>query len=259
MPKALANGVNLYYEEHGSGLPFLLLHGFAGTTAMWKTQVPALSQRCRFITYDMRGHGQSDAPADPERYSMPLAVEDQHQLLRHLGVRQGIIGGLSLGGVVAMNFYLGHPEMCKALILCDTGPGYRNPGRHAQWQAVRRQVSKLLEEGGIEAFLQSPHARDDYYTTPDLMRRHNPIGLSNVNKRVMYDVPMLPIEAIKVPTLIICGTRDGNFIAPSLYMHQHIPGAQLAFLPGAGHGSNVDQPEMFNKVVLDWLAEVGIT
>ncbi|MFN3974848.1 MAG: alpha/beta fold hydrolase [Dehalococcoidia bacterium] len=258
MPVATVNGIRLYYEEHGAGYPVVFTHGYAGTTVSWKPQVPALSQRYRFIIYDMRGHGQSEAPSDPTKYSMDIVVEDLYQLLRHLGVSQAVVGGLSLGGVVCMRFALAHPDMVRSLVLMDTGPGYRNPQRLAEWDRQCEERARLLETGGVEAFMRSQYAVDDYYTPPDVMRRHNPTGLALVSRRVMAGIHMLPLEKINTPTLILCGTRDKGFIAASYYMAQNIKGAFLSFIPMAGHGSNVDQPELFNLLVLRWLEEVGV-
>ena len=89
MPTTPVNGIDLYHEDHGSGEPFLLLHGFAGTTDMWRPQVTPFSQGRRFITYDMRGHGQSSAPDSVRDYSLDIVVEDQRQLLDRLGCRSG--------------------------------------------------------------------------------------------------------------------------------------------------------------------------
>ena len=127
MPKALLNGISLYYEDNGSGFPVIFTHGFAGTTKSWEGQVAALSKKYRFITYDMRGHGQTDALEELSKYSLDILVEDIYQLLHHLGIQRAVIGGLSLGGYLTIHFYNQHPDMTAAIILMDTGPGYRSP------------------------------------------------------------------------------------------------------------------------------------
>ncbi|MFQ5879506.1 MAG: alpha/beta fold hydrolase [Dehalococcoidia bacterium] len=258
MPKAFLNGIDIYYEVHGSGFPVLLLHGFAGTTAMWQGQAAAFTSRYMFISYDMRGHGQSDAPRGPNLYSSDIAVEDQCQLLRHLGVPQAVVGGLSLGGVVAQRFALAHPEMVRALVLADTGPGFRNPERLAAWAKECEERALILEQEGMEGFMRSPYSADDYYTPPEIMRRLDPIGLANVARQVMGPMPLLPIDRIQVPTLVLCGTKDEPLVAASKYMVNKMANAFLCFIPNAGHGSNIDQPELFNRLVLEWLAELGV-
>ncbi|MBI2165404.1 MAG: alpha/beta fold hydrolase [Chloroflexi bacterium] len=255
MPRTLINGTHLYYEEHGSGTPIILTHGFAGTTRMWDPQIPVLSQGYRLILHDLRGHGQSDAPSDLAQYSWDIVIEDIYQLLRNLGVRQAIVGGLSLGGLVSLHFYIRHPEMTKALILMDTGPGFRNPESRAAWDRERLRVSAVLEKGGMVAFMVSPYSENDYYTSPDIMVSLNPVGLSNINRALQTNQEMVPLEKVTVPTLVIVGQNDTAAIAPANYMHRKIQGSRMAVVPGAGHGSNMDQPEIFNRAILDFLKD----
>ncbi|MBI4337232.1 MAG: alpha/beta fold hydrolase [Chloroflexi bacterium] len=257
MPHAQVNGINLYYEVHGFGPPLVLLHGYAGTAYSWSPQVSSLGRHHRLILCDLRGHGRSEAPADSETYSVAAVTEDLRQLLAHLGVKQAVIGGLSVGGILAMRFYEAHPDMTRALILCDTGPGYRNPEAMAEWDRRCSERAKLLEERGIEAFMESAFATDDYYTPRDLMRQHNALGLANFSKRVMASPRMVALEEIKVPTLVLCGSRDKPFVRASYYMAQHIPAATLAIIPKAGHASNIDQPDLFNGLVGAWLEDIG--
>lgn len=261
MPHVQVNGAQIYYEEHGTGTPLLLGHGFAGTTAMWEPQVEPLSQRTRLITYDLRGHGQSDAPADPDLYSADIAVADLYGLLSHLGVERGVIGGLSLGGVLALRFYLAHPEMVQALILADTGPGFRNPEAMARWNETCDDRARILESGGMAAFAATPYGESDYYTKPEIMARLNPIGLANVSRKVMSQFDARVIEVlpnIKVPTLILCGEQDTDFLVATDYMGKKIPNAQVVMIPNAGHGANVDQPEAFNRAILEFLDKHGL-
>ena len=98
MPEVFLNGINLYYEDNGSGFPVILSHGFASSTKFWDDQVPVFSKKYRLITYDMRGHGQTDAPKDLSKYSLDIVIEDMYQLLRHLEIQKAVVGGLSLGG-----------------------------------------------------------------------------------------------------------------------------------------------------------------
>jgi pimeloyl-ACP methyl ester carboxylesterase len=96
MPKIDRDGINIYYEVHGSGPPLLLTHGFSSTSAMWRGQIAALSKRRTLVLWDMRGHGQSDYPDDPAAYSEALTVGDMAALLDAVGANEAIVGGLSL-------------------------------------------------------------------------------------------------------------------------------------------------------------------
>ncbi len=123
MAKASVNGVNLYYEVTGEGFPLVWSHEFAGGFESWEPQVKYFSRRYKVITYNARGYPPSDVPKEPDAYSQELAVEDLYQLLRHLNIQQAYIGGLSMGGNVALNFGIAHPDMTRALIVAATGSG----------------------------------------------------------------------------------------------------------------------------------------
>jgi len=259
MPRARINGVGLYYEVNGQGPPLLLGHGFAGTARMWDTQVRPLSQRHEFITYDLRGHGQTETPPSLSQYSVDIVVEDMSQLLRLLGIKRGVIGGLSLGGYLALHFYFQHKEMVTALLLIDTGPGYRSEKGKQQWNARRIACAELLEKKGIVAFADSEYAINDYYTPRELMLTLNPIGLANVSRGVMLNPALADrLSEIDVPTLIVVGERDTGFLEATDYMHKHIRNSKKVVIANAGHGVNVDQPEVFNSTVLNFLKAIGI-
>ncbi len=254
MPKALINGINLYYEDHGSGFPVIFTHGYAGTTRSWEGQVAAFSQKYRFITYDMRGHGQTDAPESLAQYSQDILVEDMYQLLRHLGIQKAVICGLSLGGYLTIHFCNQHPDMTAAIILMDTGPGYRAPESSRKWNETRIDCANILETKGIKGFMESEHSILDYYTTPDVMVKHNPKGLANISRGAMVNLWGLDIlPDIKVPALIICGDKDTDYLAGTDYMERKIPGARKVIVADAGHGVNIDQPQVFESTVLGFL------
>lgn len=259
MPKDLINGIGLYYEDHGSGLPVIFTHGFAGTTRSWDGQVPALSKNYRFITYDMRGHGQSDAPENLSQYTLDILLDDLYWLLRHLGVDQAVIGGLSLGGYLSIHFCLRHPDMTAAVIPMDCGPGYRTPEKAKQWNDRTLARAALLETQGMKGFQASPFSKDDYYTTPEVMLKHDPRGLANISRGAMmnpWGVNLMPY--IKAPTLVICGDRDAAFLPGTDYMTQKIPGAKKVIIADAGHGVNIDQPEVFESTVLAFLGALKL-
>jgi len=119
------NGVGIHYEVHGKGSAVLLSHGYSATCRMWDGQIAAFKDRFRIIVWDMRGHGQSDLPDDPAQYSEALTVGDMKAILEACGESRAVIGGLSLGGYMTAAFHLRHPGMCRALMLFDTGPGFK--------------------------------------------------------------------------------------------------------------------------------------
>jgi len=249
MPKKKINGIDLYYEEHGQGYAVVFLHGFSSTHQAWTPQVPDLSKEVRFITYDARGHGLSDSPEKAEDYSADIVVEDLFQLLGDLGIDQAVVGGLSMGGYESLRFYLTHPDKVKALIIMDTGPGYKNPEHREAWNQDREAVAKQLETRGIEVLL------DDEMTENrrEILRKQNPIGLAHMCRKVVAQHDSRVIEnlsEIKVPSLILVGESDTPFIPAAHYMAKKITDSELVIIPNAGHSANVDNPEAFNRAAL---------
>ena len=252
MARARLNGIEIDYEVSGHGPTLLLSHGYASTRHMWDDQHRALGDRWRVVSWDMRGHGQTDSPADPKQYSAALTVADMRALLQHAGAERAIIGGLSLGGYVSLAFALAHPEMTQALVICDSGPGYRNAEARAGWNQRAQERAAALEAKGLDSL-----ARRSRETQQAVHRSAQ--GLAHAARGMLAQEGSQVIDglaSIRVPTLVVVGDQDQPFVAPSEYMAKKIPGARLAVIPGAGHSSNLDQPEIFNRVVRDFLASV---
>ena len=250
--RARLNGIEIDYAVSGHGPVVLLSHGYSATRHMWDGQHAALGDRWRVISWDMRGHGQTDSPDDPQQYSAALTVGDMRALLQHLDAERAVIAGLSLGGYVSLAFALAHPEMTRALVICDSGPGYRNAEARAGWNARAQERAAALEAKGLEA-----RGRRSAETQQAVHRSAQ--GLAHAARGMLAQEGSQVIDGlagIRVPTLIIVGDQDQPFIAPSEYMAKKIPGARLAVIPGAGHASNLDQPEAFNRVLREFLASL---
>jgi len=249
--KANLNGIEIEYQDGGLGSPVLLGHGYSATGRMWDGQRAALGDRYRIVSWDMRGHGQTESPKDPAQYSAALTVADMRALLQHCGIERAVVGGLSLGGYVSLAFYLAHPEMVRALVICDSGPGYRNAEARAAWNQRAHERAAELETKGLEALAgRSREMRE-------AMGHHaSAQGLAHAARGMLAQEGSEVIDSlggIRVPTLIIVGDQDRPFLAPCEYMAKKIPGARLEVIPGAGHSSNLDQPAIFNRVVSDFL------
>lgn len=252
MATATLNGISIYYEDHGSGVPVLLTHGYASSARMWEPQIGALTERYRLIVWDMRGHGRTDSPESLAAYSEAETVADMAALLAHLGVEQAVIGGLSLGGYMSMAFYVAHPQMVRALVLCDTGPGYRNPTARAGWNETAVRRAERFEAQGLAALGSSPEverARQQHRSAAGLAKAARGM-LAQFDARVIESLPQ-----IAVPTLVVVGANDTPFLAGSEYMVAKIPGARSAVIADAGHSANIDQPAAFNAAVLGFLDE----
>ncbi|HET7340923.1 MAG TPA: alpha/beta hydrolase [Methylomirabilota bacterium] len=246
--RARLNGIEIDYEVTGSGPTLLLSHGYGATRHMWDAQHRALPG-WRVISWDMRGHGETESPADPRQYSAALTVADMRALLQHVGAERAVIGGLSLGGYVSLAFAIAHPEMTSALVICDSGPGYRNAEARAAWNARAQERAAALEAKGLDAL-----GRRSAETQQAVHRSAQ--GLAHAARGMLAQEGSQVIDAlggIRVPTLIIVGDQDQPFVAPSEYMAKKIAGSRLAVIPGAGHSSNLDQPEAFNRALREFL------
>src|SRR3954463_7236447 len=151
MPKINRDGVNIHYEVYGSGPPLLLTHGYSSTSGMWQGQIEALSKHHKLVLWDMRGHGQSDYPDDPAAYSEALTVADIAALLDAVGAGQAIVGGLSLGGYMSLAFYRSHPERVRALLVIDTGPGFKKEEAREAWNKRAQDTAERFERDGLSA------------------------------------------------------------------------------------------------------------
>ena len=251
MPTIDRDGVEIHYEAHGpeNAPPILLSHGYGATSRMWDGQVAAFADRYRLILWDMRGHGQSGDPADPALYSHALTVGDTAAVLDACGIERAIIGGLSLGGVMSLAFHLAHPERVRALMLFDTGLGFRNPEARRQWNERAEARARELEEKGLPSSGGGAETR--------LARHRSAQGLAGAARGMltMQDGSLIgALPQIAVPTLVLVGADDRHFLAAADYMAAKIPGVQKTVIPDAGHAANLDQPEAFNRAVAAFLA-----
>src|SRR6195256_4707868 len=150
MPTIDRDGVSIYYEVHGNGPILLLTHGYSSTSGMWQGQIAALSKHHKLVLWDMRGHGQSDYPDDPTAYSEAWTVADIAALLDKVGAERAIIGGLSLGGYMSLAFYRAHPERVRALLIIDTGPGFKKDDAREAWNKRAYDTADRFEREGLE-------------------------------------------------------------------------------------------------------------
>ncbi|RMF88716.1 MAG: alpha/beta fold hydrolase, partial [Nitrospinota bacterium] len=151
MPVATVNEMNLYYEVQGEGFPLVLAHGYCTSIQMWKHQIPVFARRYTVIAYDARGHGLSTVPAGKEHYTLSKLVEDLYGLLRFLGISEAYIAGHSMGGATAIGFAARHPEMTRAVLICNIDGGHQPSDPEAERKAEedRRRNHQLVRERGL--------------------------------------------------------------------------------------------------------------
>ena len=251
MAKLDRNGVAIHYEVHGKGPALLLSHGYSSTARMWDGQVAALKDRYQVIVWDMRGHGESDYPRDAKLYSEALTVGDMTALLDLAGAKKAIVAGLSLGGYMSLAFNASHPERVRALMLFDTGPGFKKDEARARWNETARQRADTLEAKGLAALNSSDEVK--------LTRHRDASGLARAARGMLAqdnDRVIQSLDKVSVPTLVLVGANDTNFLAATDYMAAKIKGSTKVVIPDAGHAANLHQPARFNQAVEAFLAKL---
>lgn len=271
MPTAKVNGVSLYYEVTGEGFPLVLSHEFADTYKSWEPQVRFFSRRYQVITYNHRGFPPSEVPEEASAYSQDILVEDLCQLLHHLGVKQAYVGGCSMGGNIALNFGIAHPEMTKALIIVATGAG--TTGRETFVPKLEGLAQQIETEGWkvvAERYAHEPNRVQLLRKDPkgwrefvDDLAVHSDKGSVHLIREVIIKRPPISaleskLKQLKVPALVMIGDEDDMCIDPALIMKQHLPGAGLLVFSQAGHMINLEEPGIFNQAMLDFLTAVEV-
>lgn len=261
--KVQLNHVEIAYTDQGSGTPVLFIHGYPLSKAMWEPQVKALSANCRVITVDLRGHGESDAPL--WLYTMDFFADDILALLDHLSIDQVVLVGFSMGGYIAFAFYRKYKNRVKALILADTRPQADSPegklNRFKSAQTAYKEGAGPIAEAMIPKLLtpQTLQGRTEIVQAVRRMITSTPVPGIVGDLMAMAErpdsVPLL--SEIRCPTLIIVGEQDGlTPPADAKLMAEKIKNAKLEVIPGAGHLSNLEQPDSFNKAVQKFLASL---
>ena len=241
----------IHYSVAGEGrasLPLVLTHGFSASSAMWEPNLAELAASRQVVTWDIRGHGRTIVPAKPELYSQDASVEDILAVLDACRIQRAAVGGLSLGGYLSLAFYNRFPERVRALLLFDTGPGYRKDEGRQGWNNYALSQAERFEAAGLEALGDSPEVKHGH---------HDPTGLALAARHILTQHGPEVIESlgsITVPTLVLVGEMDKSFLKAADYMASRIPGAKKVVLSGAGHAANIDQPEAFNQAVESFLA-----
>ncbi len=249
------DGVRIAYDVHGEespGMPLLLSHGFSSSSAMWAPNLDALVVDRPVLTWDVRGHGESESPEDPSRYTEAASVGDMEAVLDACGVERAAVGGLSLGGYLSLAFHVQHPDRVGALLLFDTGPGYRSAESREQWNRWAATQAEAFDAEGLGALSTSSEVRRG---------AHNPAGLSRAARGILVQRTSAVIDSlpsIDVPALVLVGAEDAPFLTAADYMAARIPGATKVVLPDAGHASNLDQPDAFNHAVRTFLRDLSV-
>ncbi|KLU63169.1 putative non-heme bromoperoxidase BpoC [Peptococcaceae bacterium CEB3] len=266
MPRCRANGIELYYEIHGSGEPALLIEGLGYASWQWFRQVDALARSHRTIIFDNRGVGESDKPDEP--YSIDLMADDAAALLSRLGFAKAHILGTSMGGFIAQKLALRHPERVCSLVLACTSFGgpHSLPITPAALESMQKIAAltpaQVIRQGFRAAFSPGFMAREPSLVEQLVDRRLNKPTPRFAWERQFAAGAVFDVEKdlgqIRVPTLVLTGSED-IVIPPqnSVLLAERISGARLFTFPGAGHLFFIEQAEEFNRQVLSFWRESG--
>jgi pimeloyl-ACP methyl ester carboxylesterase len=266
------DGVDLYYESTGEGVPLVFVHEFAGDMKSWEGQVRHFARRHRVITFNARGYPPSAVPAGVSSYSQRRAAADIVAVMDHAGIERAHIVGLSMGGFATLHFGLMFAS--RALSLCVAGCGYG--AELAQRDRFREEAaacSAMLLADGMEAFAAKyaygptrlsflradPRGFEEFKAQ---LATHSALGSANTQMGVQRERPSLytlgeELAKLTVPTLVVNGDEDWPCLAPGNFLKQTIPSAGLAVLPNCGHTMNLEAADEFNRVVDNFIRDVA--
>jgi pimeloyl-ACP methyl ester carboxylesterase len=268
------DGVNLYFEEAGSGTPVVFVHEFGGDHRSWELQMRFFSRRHRCITFAARGYPPSDVPASENAYSQLRAVEDIIDVMDAAGVDKAHVVGLSMGGFATLHLGLEHPQ--RAISLVVAGAGYGAEKQHeAYFREVSLDVARQFDAQGSETFAKTyslgasrvqfqnkdPRGWQEFAT---MLGEHSSLGAANTMRGVQARRPSIydleaRLKKMQVPTLVVVGDEDDHCLQPGVFLKKTIPACGFLVLPKTGHTLNLEEPGYFNGFVADFIvmAEAG--
>ncbi|MFP6654828.1 MAG: alpha/beta hydrolase [Myxococcota bacterium] len=271
------DGVSIYYEYFEAGeattstnKPAVIFSSaFSTTHENWRGQVePIVSAGHSVVLWDLRGHGDSEAPDGPDGYSMDAVIADLWAVAEATTPDAPFVAaGLSFGGLASLHFAVRHPERVAALALIDAGPGFKNPEAAAGWAAQVERTARFLEERGFEAFVSGRAGPTCIGGKPDLpaaraaaaaICAQSVAGVARFGREVSGLAPSVidDLASLTMPALVLVGEEDKPFLRAAEVMAAKLPRAKHVVIPGAGHIVNIEEAELFNREMLDFLSEV---
>lgn len=273
MPVCTVGDISINYRIHGEGFPLVLSHPFSASLEFWADLIQSLPPGYQVITYDVRGHGLSSASAGEENYTLDILVEDHHHLLEHLKVKQAYVGGLSLGGAIALGYAGRHPDVVKALLVFDIHGGFQPPSDPAVQAAMtegREKGEKLALERGMADFARRQIATGTAFPPVpkdvaleeqfvERMARFPVNGYIGVGRAKPWEAEWQRqvADKISVPTLITVGSDDlPMVVSGTAQLHEHIKGSRYVIIKGSVHETARWRPDVFNQAVIEFLEAV---
>ena len=267
-----SDGVDLHTESAGRGNPILFVHEYAGDHRSWEPQIRRFSRSHRCITYAARGYPPSQVPAAPGAYSQQRAVDDAVDVLDGLGVERADVVGSSMGGFAGLHLALQHPARVRSLVIAGTGYGAR-PSEAPRFRDECEGIARLIRESGMGSFARrylSGPARVQFQDKDPRgweqlvgeVAEHPAAGALGTLRGVQQQRPSLhaleaELSALEAPVLILAGDEDDGCLETSLWLKRVIPRSGLAVLPRSGHTLNLEEPDLVNAFIADFLGRVA--
>ena len=265
------DGVDLYYEEAGEGTAMVFVHEFAGDYRSFELQLRHFARRYRCVAYNARGYPPSDVPEALASYSQDRARDDILAVLDGLSIERAHVVGISMGSLATLHFGLQYPDRALSLVLGGCGYGAAADQRE-QFRSEAARFAKRIETEGMAKVaadygggparvqLENKDPRG-YAEFVAMLAEHSSVGSANTLRGVQMERPSVfdlaePLSELKVPTLIMAGDEDDPCLDASLYLKRTIPSAGLTFFPRTGHALNQEEPDLFNRLVDDFLHQV---
>jgi pimeloyl-ACP methyl ester carboxylesterase len=263
--------VSLYYEEVGEGRPIVFVHEFAGDCRSWRPQVQFFARRYRTVAFNARGYPPSSVPDDVAAYSQDLAADDIKGVMDHLRIDKAHVVGLSMGGFATLHFGLRHPERAFSLVVAGAGYGSVRADREKFRQDAELTAQKIEQDGmgrsadfyakgptRVQFIDKDPVGWKEFY---EQLAAGSTQGHAMTLRGVQMTRPSIldlgdRLEKLDVPTLIMTGDEDEPCLEPAIFMKRKIPTSGLVVMPKAGHTINLEDPDLFNRTVLDFLTAV---
>jgi pimeloyl-ACP methyl ester carboxylesterase len=267
------DGVRLYYEDTGEGVPIVFVHEFAGDHRSWEPQVRFFSRRHRCIAYAARGYPPSDVPEDVESYSQKRAAADIGAVLDGAGIERAHVVGLSMGGFATLHFGFTYQSRARSLVVAGCGYGAQPDKRQqfiAEAEAAAKNFATLSMAKAAEGYALGPTRVQFQNKDPrgwaefrEQLAQHSTEGSAATMRGVQARRPSLweltdKMQTITAPTLIMTGDEDWQCLEPGLLMKRNIPTAALVVMPNAGHTINLEEPAAFNQHLADFFHAVDV-
>lgn len=258
-----ANGISTFYERSGSGFTVVLIHALGSSARAWEPVALALSQNYEVIAYDWRGHGRTEKALGG--YSLPFLAKDLADLLTDLKIREACVVGVAVGAMIALQTVLNYPEKVKALVLAE-GCSEIDPSVEEYTESRAARVEREGMRAAVDVTIDRAFSPGFAESHPDVIREfrgdflaNDPRGYASASRVVVGLNLTGRLNEVRCPTFLLVGELD-RLLPPSgsRLIQRHIPGSRLEILPGVGHFSPIEAPDLFADHLLTFLGRISV-